>query len=59
MEIQLAKINQVDKIKQIYAKTKKFMDNLKTAKTILKNRFTYCDIIKKEDGSERLAYQHV
>lgn len=32
MEIQLAKINQVDKIKQIYAKAKKFMDNLKTAK---------------------------
>lgn len=35
MEIQLAKINQVDKIKQIYTKTKKFMDNLKTAKNNL------------------------
>ena len=32
MEIQLAKINQVDIIKQIYAKAKKFIDNLKTAK---------------------------
>lgn len=32
-------------------------DNIPMQKTILKNGFTYCGIIKKEDGTERLAYQ--
>ena len=32
-------------------------DNIPMQKTILKNGFSYCGIIKKEDGSERLAYQ--
>lgn len=33
-------------------------DNIPMQKTILKNNFEYCGIIKKEDGSERLAYQY-
>lgn len=32
-------------------------NNIPMQKTILKNGFTYCGIIKKEDGSARLAYQ--
>lgn len=32
-------------------------NNIPMQKTILKNGFQYCGIIKKEDGSERLAYQ--
>lgn len=32
-------------------------DNIPMQKTILKTGFKYCGIIKKEDGSERLAYQ--
>ena len=32
-------------------------DNIPMQKTILKNGFSYCGIITKEDGSERLAYQ--
>lgn len=32
-------------------------NNLPMQKTILKNNFQYCGIIKKEDGTERLAYQ--
>lgn len=32
-------------------------DNIPMQKTILKNGFSYCGIIKKEDGTERLAYQ--
>ena len=31
--------------------------NLPMQKTLLKNGFTYCGIIKKPDNSERLAYQ--
>lgn len=34
-------------------------NNIPMQKTILKNGFTYCGIIKKEDGTERLAYQHI
>ncbi len=33
-------------------------NNLPMQKTILKNSFKYCGIIKKPDGSERLAYQN-
>ena len=32
-------------------------DNIFMQKTILKNGFSYCGLIKKEDGSSRLAYQ--
>lgn len=32
-------------------------DNLPMQHTILKNGFTYCGIIKKDDGTTRLAYQ--
>ena len=32
-------------------------NNIPMQKTILKNGFTYCGIIKKPDGTERLAYQ--
>ena len=32
-------------------------DNIFMQKTILKNGFSYCGLIKKEDGSTRLAYQ--
>lgn len=32
-------------------------DNIPMQKTILKTGFKYCGVIKKEDGSERLAYQ--
>lgn len=32
-------------------------DNIPMQKTILKNGFTYCGTIKREDGTERLAYQ--
>lgn len=32
-------------------------DNIPMQKTILKNGFVYCGIIKKPDGSSRLAYQ--
>lgn len=34
-------------------------DNIAMQKVILKNGFTYCGIIKKEDGSQRLAYQKI
>ena len=34
-------------------------DNIPMRNTILKNGFTYCGIIRKEDGTERLAYQIV
>lgn len=34
-------------------------NNIPMQKTILKNNFKYCGIIKKEDGTERLAYQTV
>lgn len=33
-------------------------DNIPMQKTILKNGFKYCGIIEKEDGTQRLAYQH-
>ncbi len=33
-------------------------NNIPMQKTILKNGFKYCGIIKKPDGSERLAYQN-
>ena len=33
-------------------------NNIPMQKTILKNDFKYCGIIKKPDGSERLAYQN-
>lgn len=32
-------------------------NNIPMQKTILKNGFKYCGIIKKEDGTSRLAYQ--
>lgn len=32
-------------------------NNIPMQKTILKNNFQYCGIIKKPDGTERLAYQ--
>lgn len=32
-------------------------DNIPMQKAILKNGFEYCGIIKKEDGTQRLAYQ--
>lgn len=32
-------------------------NNIPMQKTILKNGFTFCGIIKKEDGTKRLAYQ--
>lgn len=34
-----------------------YKDNLPMQHTILKNGFTYCGIIKKDDGTTRLAYQ--
>ena len=34
-----------------------YKDNIPMQKTILKNGFIYCGIIKKPDGTDRLAYQ--
>lgn len=34
-------------------------NNIPMQKTILKNGFEYCGIIKKSDGSKRLAYQSI
>lgn len=44
-----------DKFPNIKIDTHK--DNIPMQKTILKTGFKYCGIIKKGDGSERLAYQ--
>lgn len=43
------------KIQNIKIDTHK--NNIPMQKTILKNGFEYCGIIKKTDGTERLAYQ--
>lgn len=45
----------LDKFPNIKIDTHK--DNIPMQKTILKNGFQYCGIIKKADGTTRLAYQ--
>lgn len=45
----------LEKFKNIKIDTHK--NNIPMQKTILKNGFKYCGIIKKQDGTERLAYQ--